>query len=165
MVPQLPQRPSTAALSSASQRVLQSRQVALPHEMFISLIALADAQLAHANYNNAEASLEEALRWSQVMGGHDAEVDTLCRLAETAACSAEADERKARGSGSAARRRARAHAQQISAQAAHVADPAWEIKVLLRASDVLDRCGNRLEAVELQIRAVELMAAEMAALR
>jgi hypothetical protein len=39
-----------------------------------------------------------------------------------------------------------------------VADPDWEIKVLLRVSDVLDRCGDRDDAVQLQTRALRLMA-------
>ena len=40
---------------------------------------------------------------------------------------------------------------------ARVADPQWEIKVLLRVSDVLDRCGDHDDAVELQSRAMRLM--------
>ena len=35
--------------------------------------------------------------------------------------------------------------------------PHWEIKVLLRASDVLDRCGDHDDAITLQTRAMELM--------
>ena len=41
--------------------------------------------------------------------------------------------------------------------AARAADPHWEIKVLLRASDVLGRCGDHDDAVTLQTRAMELM--------
>ena len=40
---------------------------------------------------------------------------------------------------------------------ARVSDPQWEIKVLLRISDVLDRCGDHDDAVELQSRAMRLM--------
>ena len=38
-----------------------------------------------------------------------------------------------------------------------VADPQWEITVLLRVSDVLDRCGDHDDAVALQSRAMRLM--------
>ena len=41
--------------------------------------------------------------------------------------------------------------------AAHAADPHWEIKVLLRASDVLDRCGDHDDAITMQTRAMTLM--------
>ena len=41
--------------------------------------------------------------------------------------------------------------------AAHAADPHWEIKVLLRASDTLDRCGDHDDAITMQTRAMTLM--------
>jgi len=40
---------------------------------------------------------------------------------------------------------------------AHAADPHWEIKVLLRASDALDRCGDHDDAITMQTRAMALM--------
>ena len=41
--------------------------------------------------------------------------------------------------------------------ATRAADPHWEIKVLLRASDVLDRCGDHDDAITMQTRAMTLM--------
>ena len=38
-----------------------------------------------------------------------------------------------------------------------MADPSWEVLVLLRVPDVLDRCGDRADAVLLQTRALRLM--------
>ena len=38
-----------------------------------------------------------------------------------------------------------------------VTDPQWEVRVLLRISDVLDNCGDHAEAVTLQDRAVALL--------
>ena len=43
------------------------------------------------------------------------------------------------------------------ALAGHVADAQWEVTVLLRISDVLDRCGDHDDAVQLQARAMGLM--------
>jgi hypothetical protein len=88
----------------------------------------------------------------------------LCELAELAASSAERDKTSAHSAadgGRAGRGRARQHATEAAALAARVSDPSWEIKVLLRVSDVFDRCGNRDEAVELQSRAMRLMAGEL----
>ena len=76
-------------------------------------------------------------------------------------------EHQAAGSGSAAREsaraRARAHTQEAAQLAAQVADPRWEIQVLLRVSEVLGRCGDRSEAALLQSRAMRLMAWEVTA--
>ena len=57
----------------------------------------------------------------------------------------------------AALERTRDWAFEATGLAGHVADPQWEIKVLLRISDVLDRCGDHDDAVELQSRAMRLM--------
>ena len=58
----------------------------------------------------------------------------------------------------AARELARDMAFEAARVAAHAADPHWEIKVLLRASDALDRCGDHDDAITLQTRAMSLMA-------
>ena len=47
-----------------------------------------------------------------------------------------------------------------SARAHRVADPDWEIKVLLRVSDALERCGEHEDAASLQVRALQLMVGE-----
>jgi hypothetical protein len=62
--------------------------------------------------------------------------------------------------GSAAREAARDHAFAASARAHRVADPDWEIKVLLRISDALERCGDHEDAASLQVRALQLMVGE-----
>jgi len=63
----------------------------------------------------------------------------------------------------AALERTRDRAFEASAMAAHVADPDWEITVLLRISDVLDRCGDHDDAVALQSRAMHLIYCSQAA--
>jgi hypothetical protein len=44
-----------------------------------------------------------------------------------------------------------------------VADTGWEAQVLLRISDVFDRCGDRDDAVQLQTRALRLMSGSLKA--
>jgi len=65
----------------------------------------------------------------------------------------EDDEHQARS----ARDLARDMAFEAARVATHAADPHWEIKVLLRASDALDRCGDHDDAITLQTRAMTLM--------
>lgn len=110
---------------------------------------------------DAEAHLEAALALSQSGPGVDGRVDLLCELSSMAAQSADAAEQRQAGSGLAARRRARGHAAHAAQLAARVSDPVWEIKVLLRISDVFGRLGNHGEATDLQMRALRLMALEM----
>ena len=61
------------------------------------------------------------------------------------------------GSSAEARQRAHAYAAEAARLAAQVSDPAWEVKVLLRVSEVLDGMGSHSEAIELQCRAMTLM--------
>lgn len=138
-----------------------------PHERLHAHVEVARAYAGEAAWASAEAHLERALASGLALPAVDARVDLACELAELACRSAESAERAERaesaqrGSGSAARRRARGHAAEAASLAAHVACPAWEIKVLLRISDVFDRLGNHDEAAELQSRAMRLMSREM----
>lgn len=106
----------------------------------------------------AETYLQIALRWARTAHARDLTVDVLCELSSAAEYVAQAHEARVPGSGHAARERARDHAFEASTLAGRVADPQWEIKVLLRISDVLDRCGDRDDAVQMQTRAMRLMA-------
>lgn len=146
-------RQAAAALNAAQSRCR-------PFEVSQALRTLARCYAAVDELPSTEASLQSALRWAAVVGSIDLTVDLLCELCETAARAAEqlaVDRPLDRGRARAARERARDHAFEAAALAGRVADPAWEVKVLLRISDVLDRCGERDEAMLLQTRALGLM--------
>ena len=123
--------------------------------------ALTEAARALAGlhaYGPAESHLAQALRWAVQMGGQDLAADLHCAWAEVAtnaADLAEAQGEQARGR--AARDRARDQAFEAARLAGLATDPNWEIRVLLRASDVLDRCGDHDDSVLLQQRALVLM--------
>lgn len=122
--------------------------------------ALADVAACYRSLKamaSAESYYETALRWARSAGSGDQVVDLLCDLCETAVELAEAQGAALPGSGRAARERARDHAFEASTLAGRVADPSWEATVLLRISDVLDRCGDRDDATLLQVRALQLM--------
>jgi hypothetical protein len=107
-------------------------------------------------FGTAVSLFESALRWSRLTGAADTSVDLLCELVETLAEQAQEQETRRNGSGRGARDRARDHIFEAAKLAGHVADPRWEVTVLLRLSDVLDRFGDRDDAVRLQVRALQL---------
>ena len=110
-------------------------------------------------YGPAETYLAQALRWAVVMASIDHRGDLHCALAEVATNAAELAEQ--RNAAPAAvyhwQDRARDHAFEAAGLAGQTSDPHWEMKLLLRARDVLDRCGDHDDAVHLQQRAMVLM--------
>ena len=94
---------------------------------------------------------------ASLQGAPDAAVDILCLLAETGCAIAELSAIDGTTQRHAALERTRDRAFEAVALAGHVADAQWEVTVLLRISDVLDRCGDHDDAVQLQARAMGLM--------
>jgi tetratricopeptide (TPR) repeat protein len=170
MKPSDPSRPlmpeGQAMLPSRAREALREAAAALdvaerylqPLEMSLALAQMARCYRALQALAPAEACLERALGWARTLGAADQAVEVLCLLAETRCALAEhheaaEDSRRHHG----ALERTRDCAFEATTLAAHVADPQWEIKVLLRISDVLDRCGDHDDAVQLQSRAMRLM--------
>lgn len=106
----------------------------------------------------AEACFERAVSWARLGGTHDHVVELLCELADASAHVAERHDDERRGAGHAARERARDHAFEASVLAASVSDASCEAHLLLRVCAVLERCGDRADALQLQVRALDLMA-------
>jgi tetratricopeptide (TPR) repeat protein len=152
------------ALRRAAADLDTAEQRAEPHAMAAALAQVARCYNGLDAVAAAEAYFEIALRWARSTGSVDLAVDLLCELCETAARLCDGHEANRSGSGHAARERARDHAFEASQLAHQVADPAWEITVLLRISDVLDHFGDRDDAVQLQSRALRLMAGDAASL-
>jgi len=134
-----------------------------PHISFAPALCQALTETARAlaavhAYSTADSYLDKALHWAQVMSSTDTQAELLCAMAEVSANRADlAEAQEDRDT----RRLARDHAREQSFAAARMArqttDPQWEIRVLLRASDVLDRLGDHDDAVHIQQRAMELM--------
>ena len=110
-------------------------------------------------YSPAQSHLAQALRWATVMGAIDLCADLNCALAEVSASAAE--QGLAHGAPADSLRRARERSRDLAFEAVRLAprttDPHFELRVLLRASDVLDRCGDHDDASQLQQRALVLM--------
>jgi hypothetical protein len=156
--PALPYGPERAALELAVRRLDEAELERQPAAMSEALAGIARCYRSLAAYAHAMDFMHQALRWSYALGGVDQRVELLCELAELS-CAAADDasgddgERQARN----ARDLARDMSFEAARVATHSSDAHWEIKVLLRASDVLDRCGDHDDAITLQTRAMELM--------
>lgn len=97
------------------------------------------------------------------LGAVDASVDALCELAELALERAQRLDAQAETLGAhRLRDAARDRGFEATRLAQRSADPQWEITVLLRVSDLFDRLGDHEDAIEMQCRAVSLIAAEHA---
>ena len=123
--------------------------------------AMAEAQLGLARWYRDQAELDFALALLEAAlaaaPGLDQRVEMHCEIVNVLARQSAAQERQSTGSGRPARTTARQHIFKASMLAAHLADSAWEAKVLLHLSDVLDRFGDRDDATHLQNRALQLM--------
>lgn len=151
------------AMRQAAARLDAAEQRAQPFEMTQALTQVARCYRAMQLLPSAEATLTLALRWCRLTGCTDAVVDLSCELSEAAVAVAQQQERALPGSSHAALERARDYAFEVSTLAGRVADPGWEAQVLLRASDVLNRCGDRDDAAQLQTRALRLLSGSLAA--
>jgi len=155
----LPYGPGRAALDLAVRCLDEAEKEQQPAAMCEALAGIARCYRALSAYAHAMDFMRQALRWSFALGGVDQRIELLCELAELAvmagedAKDGEDGERQAR----AALDLARDMAFEAARVATRAADPHWEIKVLLRASDVLDRCGDHDDAITMQTRAMTLM--------
>lgn len=156
--------PACEALRQAAADLGRAEAGGQPHTMSQALAQLARCYRGLGAAAAAEATLLQALRWSRLTGSVDLTVDLLCTLCETAVGHAEQQDDGDRhsGRGHAARELARAHAFEAAQCAGSVADARWEVSVLLRISDVLDRCGDRHDALALQTRALRLINRDLA---
>ena len=158
MTPELPFVEPTArdALRRAVAQLDEAEMQARPFEMSQALAAVARCYRDLRALASAEATFAAALRWAHHAGSRDHAVELLCELAETAAAHLRADSGPHESDGRlqhAARDRARDHAFEAARLAGQVADPGWEVQVLLRASRVLEGCGDHVDAQRLQQRA------------
>lgn len=156
---------STAALNAGPARdalVLAIRALDLADAAAPALKMRALADVAHCYralgaLAPAESYLQQALRWSRLVGAADAGVDLLCELAELAVDEAAAMSEEDPHAAYRSREKARDRAFEAAQQACHATDSHWEVQVLLRVSDALDRCGDHGDAIALQCRALHLL--------
>jgi hypothetical protein len=153
--------PARAALHEAL-RQLDVAQAYHGHARAIvlceALTGVAQALAGLHAYGPSEQHLALALGWAQMLGGCDLLADLHCAWAEVATNAGDLAEAQGDGAGrDAARDRARGQAFEAARLARRATDPNWELRLVLRASDVLERCGDHDDAMQLQQRALQLM--------
>lgn len=148
--------PARDALALAIE-ALDAAEAAAPALKARALADVGRAYRALGARPPAQTYLQQALRLSRCLAAADASVDLLCELAELAVDDAEALARDDARAAHRARERARDHAFEAASLARHAADPFWELQVLMRTSEALDRCGDHDDAIALQCRALHLL--------
>ncbi len=155
--PTLLDEPAREALRQSSAELDIAERQGEPAAIARALGGLGRAYAALQAWGPAETHFDAALRWSRPAGGIDALVELLCERGLAAAHRARRQDADEPGSGHAARERARDAAFEASALSGRVADPGWEAHALLRVSDVLEACGDRGDALQVQVRALRLV--------
>jgi hypothetical protein len=143
--------------------------------------ALAEVARCHRELRaraSAEMHFECAVRWARLSGSTDHLADLLCEAADAAVAVAQAADREAATpSGAtpgvdasadpgadtgahhcaahAARERARDHVFEVSQLVGRISDPSCEARLLLRGCELLERCGDRADALQMQRRALD----------
>lgn len=151
------------ALDLAVRRLDEAELTRDPAEMSEALSGIARCYRAMSAWSAALDYMQHALRWTHAVNGVDQRVGLLCELAELACSAADAAETSDPQASRAARDSARDRSFEAARFAMQASDPQWEIHVLLRISDVLDRCGDHDDAIALQTRAMTLMTRRAAA--
>jgi tetratricopeptide (TPR) repeat protein len=157
----LPDEPGRHALLLASATLDAAERDGRPIVLSQALAGVAHSYRALRAYGSAESYLDKALVCARAAQATDLAVDLLCDLCDTVTCLA--GTLPYRAEAHAARERARDHAFEAGRLSGRVADGAWEVKVLLRVSDVLNRLGDHEDASQLQTRALRLLAGTKAA--
>jgi hypothetical protein len=149
--------PARAALGTALAQLDVAEAGARPLPMSQALAQVARCYRRMGEHEVASQCLRRACSWAALLGAVDSRLDLLCELAETvleASVSCDDEPQHARR----LREQTRDHCFEVSRLCGHCADPQWEVTVLLRVSDVLDRCGDHDDAIALQCRALQLIA-------
>ena len=132
------------ALTAAIAALEAAQRGGRPAELSHALAQAARCYRELGQLGQAEAHVQQALRWAGAVGATDACLELLCEAAELALM----DDQPSR---------ARELAEEVARMARHAADPGWELSVLMRASDVLDRVGEHGQAIALHCRALSLI--------
>jgi len=152
----LPAGPAREALCEAVRALDEAEGRMQPAALSQAMAQVGRCYRGIGALSQAEWYLLQALRWGHALGSVDFMVELFCDLAEVAVQrSTEMTDEP--GACHAAQERARDHCFEAMRLANRVADPHWEVNLLIRIADVLDRCGDRDDALALQQRALQLM--------
>lgn len=172
----LPSESARERLRRASASLDLAELTGHPFAMSQALAEVARCYRDMQAETRGEAHFEAAVRWARCAGGADHLADLLCELADASVRVALAQDLQSwlstegsdggvgegpgvgpSSAGHAARERARDHAFEVSQLVGRVSDPTCEARLLLRVSEVLERCGDHADAQQMQLRAFNLL--------
>jgi hypothetical protein len=150
-------------LNGSLMALEQAEVRAQPAEMAEILRDLARCHLALRMPDAATWYLQRALGWSRLVAGPCSTIEVLCELAEAhlsrAVASHEVDDSDERR---ACLERARDHAFEAATLARRTSDAPCEVRTLLHASRILQRCGDEGDASTLRAAAERVSTKETA---
>lgn len=146
------------ALQLACEVLGHAERCGRPAILAQAQLGLACCYRALGELEAAEVHLNTALGWARVAQSPDAEVEVLCALCEVGVQRAAALVDQDATAAHATREQVRDRVFEAGQLAARVSDAAWEVKVLLHISDVLNRLGDHDDASQIQARAMRRMA-------
>jgi hypothetical protein len=118
-------------------------------------------------WESAEAYQMEAFGWALSLGAVEPSAELMCELADSTCAAAELIAVTTTDAGSRRSFEIRARSRGLALEAARLAglasEPEWEVELLMRVSEVLDRCGDHGDAIAMQVRALTLMSGDGAA--
>jgi hypothetical protein len=151
-----------ATLACTDARPSAAAPLPTPAHLMIALAAAASRRRREGDLAQAQALIERALQIALVQPALDAACALWCEQAELLA-----DWVQQIGPGPSAgaqrdwlREQARICCLEALALAHRCSDPAWEVQLLLRASDALDRLGEHADAIAVQCHAMRRMASD-----
>jgi hypothetical protein len=155
--PDLPTRPEVEAheWQRARASLEMARATRQPLRLCEALSEIGRCERRSGQADLAAAHFDDALRWARVLGTVDLLADLLCERGELAADAALDEQGIDHAADPDAWLQARACAAEAASLASRTSDPEWEVKLLLRASDLFNRLGSSVEAVALQVRAMQ----------
>lgn len=141
-----------------------------PYAMSQALAEVARCHRELAADASAEAYFVSAVRWARLCGSVDHVADLLCEAADAAVRLAAANAGVPAAGASpglktgfggraahSAQERARDRAFEASQLAGQLSDPSCEARLLMRVGELLERCGDHADALQMQLRALDRM--------
>ncbi|MBL8340447.1 MAG: hypothetical protein JNL30_03175 [Rubrivivax sp.] len=141
-----------------------------PYAMSQALAEVARCHRELAAEASAENYFVSAVRWARLCGSVDHVADLLCEAADAAVRLAAANTRAPEAgaspgqtagfggrAGHSAHERARDRAFEASQLAGQLSDPSCEARLLMRVGELLERCGDHADALQMQLRALDRM--------
>jgi hypothetical protein len=164
---ELPQGPSQDALLTAMHLLDLARENRCAAENSDNWRRDGLIESTMSAWESAEAYQMEAFGWALSLGAVEPNAELMCELADSTCADAEVIAATTSDTGDRRSSEIRARSRGLALEAARLAglasNPEWEVELLMRVSEVLDRCGDHGDAIAMQVRALTLISGDSVA--